>query len=105
MRRVALNLARDGHRRSLARLRAHRRLQQPTESPGLDETSVLVVTALRELPVEQREALVLHHLLDLRVEDVARELDRPVGTVKAQLARGRARLAEVLEPQGARHDR
>jgi RNA polymerase sigma-70 factor (ECF subfamily) len=62
--------------------------------PGPD--TVAVVAALRALPAGQREALVLYHLCDLPVEEVARELRVPVGTVKARLARGRAALAPLL---------
>ena len=41
-------------------------------------------------------ALVLHHLADLSVAEVARELEVPEGTIKARLSRGRAALAELL---------
>ncbi len=41
-------------------------------------------------------ALVLHHLCDLSVEQVASETGAPVGTVKARLSRGRAALAREL---------
>lgn len=40
--------------------------------------------------------MVLHHLCDLTVEQVAAEVGSPVGTVKAQLSRGRAALARLL---------
>jgi RNA polymerase sigma-70 factor, ECF subfamily len=41
--------------------------------------------------------VVLHHLVGLRVEEVARELRLPAGTVKSRLARGRRALAHVLD--------
>ncbi len=40
--------------------------------------------------------VVLHHLADLPVAEVAATLGIPVGTVKARLARGRAALARFL---------
>jgi RNA polymerase sigma-70 factor (ECF subfamily) len=52
--------------------------------------------ALRALPSAQREAVVLHHLLDLGVGQVAELVGAPSGTVKARLARGRAALAARL---------
>lgn len=52
--------------------------------------------AIAELPDGQRRAVVLHHLADLSVDDVAEVLGVSAGTVKAQLHRGRARLAEAL---------
>jgi RNA polymerase sigma-70 factor (ECF subfamily) len=51
---------------------------------------------LSQLPLEQRTALVLHHLCDLSVEDVARETGAPVGTIKARLSRGRRALSALL---------
>jgi len=56
---------------------------------------------LQTLPIEQRLAVVLHHLADLPVEEVAEIECRPAGTIKARLFRGRAALAAVLaEPSG-----
>ena len=39
---------------------------------------------------------MLHHIADLPVHAVARELGVPEGTVKARLSRGRAALAALL---------
>lgn len=103
VRRVALNLLSDGRKRRRRRDAAYRRTGPAADAPELDPTTVLVVTALRLLPPEQRQALALHYLLDMPVEQVARELDRPVGTVKTHLARGRSRLADVLA-EGAQHE-
>jgi RNA polymerase sigma-70 factor (ECF subfamily) len=68
---------------------------------------VAVLTALDQLPADQRRALVLHHLCDLPVAEVAAEVGAPVGTVKARLSRGRAALqsllADDLTPEGDRH--
>ena len=55
--------------------------------------------ALAVLPLEQRAVVVLHHALDLPVEEVARVLEIPVGTVKSRLSRGRAALAAVLSEE------
>ena len=54
------------------------------------------MTALRRLPVAQRESIALHHLADLPVAEVALTLGVPEGTVKARLSRGRAALAVLL---------
>jgi RNA polymerase sigma-70 factor, ECF subfamily len=99
VRRVAMNLASDGFRRFRRRLAVAVRLRADLESrqagalevPGLME-------ALRALPVAQRKVVVLHHLLDLPVEQVAAELGVPVGTVKSRLARARGVLAARLAP-------
>lgn len=61
------------------------------------ENTVALVAALRRLPEEQRQAIVLHHLADLSVAEIAVQTDTPTGTVKARLARGRRALAELLD--------
>ena len=68
--------------------------QGHTPGPGPERTTL--VEALRTLPETQRTAVVLHHLCDLSVEQVASETGAPVGTVKARLSRGRAALARWL---------
>ena len=59
--------------------------------------------ALRALPMHQRQAIVLHHLADLPVEEVAATLGARAGTVKSWLARGRRTLAAQLgDPEEVR---
>jgi DNA-directed RNA polymerase specialized sigma24 family protein len=54
--------------------------------PGLSADRVALLAALRRLAPPTREAVVLHHLADLPVVEVAATLGVPVGTVKARLA-------------------
>ncbi|MDF2738941.1 MAG: SigE family polymerase sigma factor [Actinomycetia bacterium] len=56
-----------------------------------------LVEALRRLPARYREVLVLHHCLDRSVDNVAACLGIPAATVKTRLARGRAKLAVLLD--------
>ena len=65
-----------------------------TDGPGPDR--VAFVEAMRKVTVEQRRALVLYHLADLTVEQIAAETGVRPGTVKARLARGRAALTPYL---------
>jgi RNA polymerase sigma factor (sigma-70 family) len=44
--------------------------------------------ALRKLPTDQREVLVLHYYLDLPLHEVAAIAGIPVGTVKSRMSRG-----------------
>lgn len=73
--------------------------RQPAPAPAAppDPDHVALIEALRALPTAQRRAIVLHHLADLTVGQVAHETGAPTGTVKARLSRGRASLAELLE--------
>ena len=102
VRRVAINLANDGFRQARRRLallaRLGRREPEVVEPPAFEHAAV--AEALRALPRHQREVVVLHHLLDLPVAEVAAQLRIPAGTVKSRLKRARDTLARVLEPEG-----
>jgi RNA polymerase sigma factor (sigma-70 family) len=113
LRVVALNVARSRYRRRWAfdRLVRSGRVEIGPESvPGLSGDRVALLAALRQLAPPTREVVVLHHLADLPVAEVAATLGVPVGTVKARLARGRAALALFLSddepvalPEEVRH--
>lgn len=96
VRQVATRLAVSRWRRSRAARSWQQRHRHVIEVDGPSETSALLVTALRQLPEAQRRAIVLHHLADFPVEEVARLEKCPSGTVKARLSRGRAALGEIL---------
>lgn len=68
----------------------------PRDALGDRETALDVQAALGRLPVEQRAALVLVDLHGMPVEQAARVLGVPAGTVKSRCSRGRARLAVQL---------
>jgi RNA polymerase sigma-70 factor (ECF subfamily) len=100
VRRVALRLATDRARRARRRAAALLRLRPPrSPSVELSADSLDLYQALRSLPTDQRQAVVLHHLVGLPVEEVASQLNVPVGTVKSRLSRGRAALARRLTPK------
>lgn len=97
IRTTAYRIAVSRWRRArLARRAPDRALQERGDQAGPGVDGVALAKALQQLPVEQRRAIVLHHLADLSVADVAREVGAPVGTIKARLSRGRAALADLL---------
>jgi RNA polymerase sigma-70 factor, ECF subfamily len=98
VRRVAINLAAMADRSLRRRARALLRLGPPPLVPELSPELIDLHDALRALPLGQRQVIVLHHLVGLPVEEVARELRLAPGTVKSRLARGRAAMAGTLEP-------
>lgn len=102
VRTVAMNLARSRWRRARRGTQLLRKVavtEPPTSSPSPDR--VAIVTAMWKLPAAQREAIALHHLADLPVDEVARQLGVPTGTVKARLSRGRTALAAALDDGSA----
>lgn len=105
VRRVALNLSASGFRRARRGLAARARLTMP-DAVGMSSEGVELAEALRGLPLRYRQVLVLHHVVDLPVAEVARQLGLPAGTVKTRLARGRAALARrMAESEEAAHAR
>ncbi|MFA7754177.1 SigE family RNA polymerase sigma factor [Streptomyces sp. NRRL B-2790] len=91
------------HRLAMSRWRRARRWWElvrggsvPRPAPEPSPDHVALVAALRRLPDAQRTAIVLHHLCDLSVEQIAAETGAAVGTVKARLSRGRTALAAHL---------
>jgi RNA polymerase sigma-70 factor (ECF subfamily) len=96
VRRVAMNLAAERARRLRRRARAIVRTGPPPPAPQVSVEALDLLEALRTLPIRQRQVLVLHHLVGMPVEEVARTLSLPSGTVKSALARGRRALAGLL---------
>jgi RNA polymerase sigma-70 factor (ECF subfamily) len=69
----------------------------PAEHTVREERRRAVLSALGTLPDEQRAALVLVDMEGYPVAEVAEMLGCAVGTVKSRCARGRARLAVLLD--------
>ncbi|MFF3439835.1 RNA polymerase sigma factor [Streptosporangium sp. NPDC002721] len=61
-----------------------------------------LLAGLSELPVREREVLVLFYLRDLSLEDCAQVCAVPVGTVKSRLSRARRMLRDRLTEKGYR---
>lgn len=59
--------------------------------------------ALRRLPVEYREVLVLREIEGYAYREIARITDVPMGTVMSRLARARRQLLDQMSPE--REDR
>jgi RNA polymerase sigma-70 factor (ECF subfamily) len=78
-------------------LRAERRRGVAThdEEAPAPELSGLI-DALRKLSRNQRAAIVLRHVLDLDVPEVARRMGTAAPTVRVHLHRGRKKLRELL---------
>ena len=67
----------------------------PTQS---DRLAVLdLQAALEQLPVEQKEILLLVALEDMSYAEVAQTLGVPIGTVMSRLSRGRERLRSLMD--------
>jgi RNA polymerase sigma-70 factor (ECF subfamily) len=99
LRRVAMNVARSRHRRRMLfdRIVRSGRLRPVDTVPAISPDHVALVAALQRLPRATRETVVLHHIGDLPVLEVATVLGCSVESVKTRLVRGRRALAEHLQ--------
>lgn len=98
VRSVAVRILVSRHRRAMVATLGNRRLATriQEQDAGISADAVAVSVALRTLPVAQRAAVILHYVLDLPLEQIATELQIPVGTVKSRLSRARASLVPQL---------
>jgi RNA polymerase sigma-70 factor (sigma-E family) len=98
-RRILINLVRSQHRRDVLRRRhEEREPAEPTEEAnGRIDDWLRITEALKLLPHARRAAIVLRFYEDMSEKDIARVLDRPLGTVKSDLHRGLRSLRRVLE--------
>jgi len=102
--RIALNVAHDHGRRRQVAERAVTRLpglsesQDPAELVARREASAQVDDALRALPAEQREVIVLAMWGGLTQREVAAALELPLGTVKSRQRSALGKLRQLVSP-------
>ena len=90
---VGLNIARRILRRTRVEALLLRRVTVP---PPIREDAPELWEAVRQLPRQQRVAVVLHYVADLSQKDVASAMGVAEGTVAATLHSARKRLADSL---------
>ena len=104
---IALNLCRNA-----ARGRARKPAPRPlATAPVVADSANTAAEAIGALEKQEwkvrldsltkpiRTAVVLRHVVDLSYAEIARIVDRPVGTVKADVHRGLVRLKNMLESE------
>lgn len=79
-------------------------LADPDESPEelaeREELAELIQSCLEQIEGEFRLAVVLVDLQGMNYSEAAEVLERPLGTVKSRLARGRMRMQDCLQGAG-----
>ncbi len=99
VRRVAWNLATSQYRhKKVARTYLAKQREESQVGPGPER--VALVWALSGIPENQRRAVILHHIGDLSVAEIAKQEGVPEGTVKSWLSRGRSALFTQLASRG-----
>ena len=71
----------------------------PDEAADADELAVFIRRAVDDLGENQRMAIILSHYENMNYEQIAEVLDCTTMAVKSLLARGRARLRQLLQQQ------
>jgi RNA polymerase sigma factor (sigma-70 family) len=106
---IVVNLARNRRRRRVLPTRPLGPLveagREPAAGEGSDPPSLAaraaskrrLASALDALPERYRVPVILRHVDDLSYAELARALDRPQGTLKAQVHRGLALLRATLD--------
>jgi RNA polymerase sigma-70 factor (ECF subfamily) len=89
---VATNLSRD-YWRGVARDRDLSNRAAPAARVTSGAHDPWLRDLVERLPARQRQAILLHYYADVPVDEIARLLRVPVGTVKRRLHDGRQRLA------------
>jgi len=95
--RIVVNRALDWARREALRRRVHGAESVFEPLPPPEEIGGELMTALKELPADQRAVVVLRHLLEYTPGEIARMLELPRGTVNSRLRRGLDRLRGAAE--------
>lgn len=105
---IALNLTRNRARaRSRRAAETALTFDHGDATPGPEDAAMRHSEAavwndrLNRLSGPQRTAVVLRHVVGLSYAELATTVNRPVGTVKADVSRGLGRLRTVLEAEGA----
>lgn len=99
VRAVAFRLLSNRRRKARNGLRAVLRHGTPDNAQAPTGDRVDVLRALQQLPLGQRQVVVLHYLSGLAVDEVAQALEIPAGTVKSRLSRARDTLAPLLREE------
>jgi RNA polymerase sigma-70 factor (ECF subfamily) len=71
----------------------------PSDHAAQRERAVLLAEALKELPADYEEVIVLRHLEGLSFAEVARRMERTVNSVEKLWVRALARLRRSLESE------
>lgn len=72
---------------------------RPTQSDRLEVIDL--ESALRQLPDDQREVLLLVGLEEMSYAEISAALGVPIGTVMSRLSRGRERLRQIMDGRQA----
>lgn len=71
----------------------------PSQMAVRAEDELTLAKAIATLPDAQREAIELHHLRGLPLEEVSESMQRSKGAVAALIFRGTTRIRQIMQPK------
>ena len=74
---------------------------RPDRAIVTDQRNEILSAAIAELPEKYHRVIVMRHQQEMTYEEIATELDLPLGTVKAHIFRARALLNKALRARRA----
>jgi RNA polymerase sigma factor (sigma-70 family) len=93
-----VNLVRSAHRRKLVERKHLTSVEDVVRCENRQVDDWLRVSeALKTLPPMRRAAIVLRFYEDMPEAEIARVLDRPLGTIKSDIHRALAKLRPLLD--------
>jgi RNA polymerase sigma-70 factor, ECF subfamily len=100
---IATNLVRDHWRKMERERRAYSKAAAGTDPEPFSDPSqdVDVRELLAALPDRLREPFLLHYYAGFGIREIALQLKKPEGTIKADLFHARGRLRDALAERGA----
>ena len=72
-------------------------LEDPLQKLESDQLGSHLLLALEKLSPEIRMVIVLRSIEDLSYQEIAEQLEIPIGTVRSRIARGRVHLIRLLD--------
>ncbi|MEK7411792.1 MAG: sigma-70 family RNA polymerase sigma factor [Planctomycetota bacterium] len=102
---VALNVVRNAWRERQRRRDAESSVPPPPPPPSSEESNMQGIqvhldACLAELPVKEREAVMLHHLAGCTLAEVSKQTKSGLSTVRYRIERGLERLRTLLAARG-----
>jgi RNA polymerase sigma-70 factor (ECF subfamily) len=72
--------------------------ETPFQAFEKSEKKEIINRAIKKLPENQQEVIILFFLAELKISEIATILDKPENSVKTWLRRGKEQLEAILDP-------
>lgn len=95
--RIAVNTCRDMQRTGWWRMVDRRMTPEDLPRQGDDIPDPTLLNEVMSLPLKYRQVVVLHYYQGMQLEEIARALNKPAGTIRSQMKRAKEKLHDRLK--------